>query len=272
MNDYSGPSIDATIDPSQTLNTSSYGDGSSWQGYIFDFPITLNGTNIVGNGPIVVISQQSSDPTFADGVNSNGLMGVAYSQLASKRTSPATVFDAWVDSKAVAKDEIAFHGCPYSLQSQSWIDFGNDNPFTDCGSQSARIKMPKKSYYNVDLQQVSIDGVNSPFPSNFQVTQYSVLDSCTSVITLPTTVASQIQDAIKSSNAFSTAFKDSSVFQDWVNGDISLKLKSSDIDFGKLPSLTFVLASGHTDYSSVTLVLGPRQYIQIDSDGFCNRF
>jgi hypothetical protein len=53
--------------------------------------------------------------------------------------------DAWFNQGQIAKKQLAMHGCPYGRQSESFMDIGNDTPYTPgtgCGNWSATVGIP----------------------------------------------------------------------------------------------------------------------------------
>lgn len=268
INDYVGPVLDIIISNDSQLESGSYGDKSFWNGYVVNITIGVANTNISGLAPVIAIAEQSTEPLFINNDPMNGLLGVAFSSLATPVMAANNLMDAWVEGGKVKRNQIAFHGCPYSRENQSWIDFGNETPFDKCGNVSATIKMPRKTYYTVDLYSVLINGEQTTLPATFQQKKDSILDSCTSLIYLPLAIVEAFRDTLVSSDAFSYALTSSSYFPNWIVGKSSLKLGVADIDFSLLPNVTFVLASENK--TTVSLVLGPRHYIQADAQGYCN--
>jgi hypothetical protein len=74
--------------------------------------------------------------------------------------------------------------------------------------------------------------------------------------------------ALKNSGAFSAAFSSNFYFEQWLSADVLMSNLAQHINFALLPNITFEIATGRSDFNSTQLVLGPRQYIQMDSRGF----
>jgi hypothetical protein len=271
-NDYKvGPHITFPIDPNITTDYAAYGDGSFWHGYIIRESVFLSGTDVNATAPIVLMKNQSTNPLFISGNPQQGLLGLGFRELSTAQNSPYSVMDSWYESGALNKNEIGFHGCPYQREEESYIDFGNELTFKGCSNKSATINIPVMSYYNVDIQSIKVNNIKSKLPEDFQNTgymYYSILDSCTSLITLPSSVVLDLQQAMLSSGGLSPRLTSSDSFKSWFDGEIALFLGSTYLDFDRLPDITIQLASNRTDYKDVSLTLGPRQYIQIDSDGY----
>jgi hypothetical protein len=251
------------------LVTNYYGDLSYWSGFFVRLLVAVSNSSINGIAPIALMTKQSTRPIFADGVNSQGLIGVGFSALASNQEKPISVVDAWYEQGAIQKNEIAIHGCPYQKMDQAWIDFGNETPYDGCSGYSVTIAVPSKTYFTLNILDISINGIKSPLSFSWQAHQYSILDSCTSSILLPLTTVSTLKASIKESGALSSRLSKSQYLDKFLNQDVSLKLNSSDFDWDMMPNVSITLLSGYSSFQNVTLVLGPRQYLQSDNSGYC---
>lgn len=258
--DYDGPTIDLNV--SGQLYTRNYADGSYWDGYLVELDVGIPNTAIYGPVPIMAMKNQSTEPWFIGG-RVNGLIGLAFTALASS-SEQGTVMDAWFSGNQISRNQIAFHGCPYLSATESWIDFGNDVPYSKCGNQYARIKLKELIYYKVDVQSIIIGS------TKFELNVSSVIDSCNSFIFVPTSVAESFRQSLLTSGAFSTNITKAFTYRYWISGNTVLKFQPEDINYDLLPNFTFTLSSGHDEYETVSLSLGPRQYIQGNSAGYCN--
>jgi hypothetical protein len=162
---------------------------------------------------------------------------------------------------------VSFHGCPYSRESEAWIDFGNNAQYTDCGDVQATVKVPQASYFNLNITDVTINGSSIPLQSDFQSSQLSVLDSCTSSILVPSYIYEFLRDQMVGYFGLSLDLQSYEAFDRFMNGEIWLELDESAFIWEKLPNISVTLASGFDEFSTVTLVIGPRQYIQADPTG-----
>ena len=271
LNAYLGPTVNYTIPAGQDKSINSlYGDGSFWYGYAARVNVSLVGTKAKGPAPVSLMTSQSTFPVFASGSLYQGLMGVGFEPLASQ-PYPYSVMDAWVQQKTVSKNQIAFHGCPYEREESSWIDFGNDTPYNGCQRNvRASILMPVKSYYTANLQEIKVNEVVTPLPRNFQISnRWSFFDSCTSNIMVPKAVLTAIQDQILSSDAISTNWIKSGYISQWLNAQVMIPFGQTELDFAVLPNISFTISTqAFNSPSNVTLTLGPRQYIQANTNGF----
>ncbi|KAJ3303526.1 Beta-secretase 2 [Kappamyces sp. JEL0829] len=271
LNNYSGPNL--TYAAAATTFSESYGDSSWWQGYQINVPVGLANSALSSVAPIGLMTKQSLQPVFVDGVKAQGLLGVAYAPL-SRMTY--TVMDSWVRSSGIP-NQLAFHGCPYLLEEQSWIDFGNEVPYSGCWNQSATVMMPIKSYYTLNINSISVGDTPVALPSTFQQDNaqfyggipWSIADSCSSNLVLPASVFAALKDTIKNGTGLDPALRRSQYLDDWLDGKVILKLTEAYFNYSALPSLSFQLvAGGDNGYTTVTLTLGPRQYIQGNMAGW----
>lgn len=204
-------------------------------------------------------------------------MGLAFRPLSAVAQTPATAMDSWV-GRAGLPNKVAFHGCPYLLASQSFIDFGNQtaNPEV-CPGLEASVKMPTKSYYTLNVYALYIAGVAQPLPAGvFQPDttsfyggiQWSILDSCTSNILVTQAILTNLQTKIKASGAFSSTLQASPYLTQWLNGEVTLQLNVNSINYAALPNITFQMVSGMAGYTTTSLTIGPHQYIQANAAGY----
>nr|KAJ3419101.1 hypothetical protein HK105_007402 [Polyrhizophydium stewartii] len=268
--------------------TDTYADGSWWTGYGVQTSVGLPGARVsANNAPVAVITSQSTSPVFVTGSGSppaQGLMGLAYAPLSSFRFSPASVVDAWVASGTMAKDEIAMHACPYTQMSDAYIDFGNDVPSTECnptGAPLAWAKCPTKSYFTLDVRNVSVNGQIVALPSTFQTTDshviggsskaWSIIDSCSTMLRVPSTVNSALQNAVRASGGL-PSYMTSSQVSGLLSASYAYTI-GSGINWAALPTLSFDLVSDQIDANGLnkvlTLTLTGRQYLQCDENRFC---
>ncbi|KAJ3304490.1 hypothetical protein HDV03_002699 [Kappamyces sp. JEL0829] len=269
VNSYQGPYLESTTPSGQAQSvTNFYGDGSWWTGYIARLPIAVTDTAISGVAPVTLMTKQSTNPIFVDGVSAQGLIGVGFPSLAATKVEPATVMDAWFDQGAIQRNQIAIHGCPYLQMSESWIDFGNETPYSGCGGYSVTIGVPETSYFTLDLLSIGVNGAAAPKSANWQAGMKSIIDSCTSSILIPKTALGSLKNAIKTAGALSSRLQQSSYLDPFLSQELSLRLLDSDFYWPGLPTISFTIASQTSAFDNITLVLGPRQYIQSDQSGY----
>ena len=211
---------------------------------------------------------------FMDGLYHQGLMGLAFPELAVGRD---TVVNAWYQDGAISKYAIAFHGCSPELTSNGWIDFGNDtayqNPYPSCKSGPQLVNMPKdgSGFYNLDIQGFSVQGKSISLPEPWQDSMFSILDSCTTQIFLPARVFTTIQSAILKSGAFSKALASDPNLERYFDGLSNIAIpyelySSSDISWSKLPTLSVTIYTHVTPSSTITLTLSASQYLMFVPD------
>ncbi|KAI8918072.1 aspartic peptidase domain-containing protein [Entophlyctis helioformis] len=223
-----------------------YGDGSWWSGYGTQTTIGVTGTSILANNaPLAVITDQSADPIFVKGAgspNQQGLLGIGYPMLSQFSFVPETVVDAWHASGTLRKNEVAFHACPYNQIQDSYIDFGNDDPTYECNPSGVPIawaKCPVKSYFTLDIRNISVSGKQVTLPSQFQTIEPRLYGGNVKACFLAATTSYTISTLLK---------------------------------WNKLPNITFDIVSDEMVNGTsrvFSIVLGGRQYIQCDNDGYC---
>ena len=273
LNNYVGPTVDIIIPADADIRSSQYGDGSTWTGYMVRLEAGMGVTE--GIVPLALMTSQSTNPIFSagdDGVN--GLMGLGYPNLAKTRANPKTFVQSWYNNGVISKNEVAMHGCPYDKANMSWIDVGNTTPYSDCGNYSVTIGIPTPSYYNLDILATYINNQAVDVGNRFQALSngrkmYSILDSCTSHIIVPSAIMNTIRPKIV--DGLSDRFARDRNLNSWLNAEIALAVLDSDFKWDILPTLGFTIGSQDSSFKNITIVLGPRDYIQTDSSGrFCN--
>ncbi|KAJ1341403.1 hypothetical protein BSLG_003981 [Batrachochytrium salamandrivorans] len=161
LNDYSGPTVNRVFDPSQRKTKIEYMDNSAGQGYGFIGSVSLTRTSVFSSdAPIVGIAEQSIDSPLIGRYKDQGLLGLAYASAANYKPKQGTVLDAWHNSGTMAKNQFAFHACPYDKIDQSYIDFGNSEPVSKCGSSTEPnvwTKSPSTSLITMKLSAIYID-------------------------------------------------------------------------------------------------------------------
>lgn len=216
-----------------------------------------------------------TSPAFLDKA-SQGLLGLGYAGLSTAPNAPFTLLDAWVQNGMT--DQIGFRACPYTRENQSYIDFGNTEVYSACGVTEpvATTRSPEKSYMTLDVKSISVNGVKTVLPMDFQSLNaksertWSILDSCTSQIKIPAGPLDTLQNTIIASNGMPAALTDDQV-QEFLMGTRTIAEGVNDqFIWTHLPAVSFELATNSTP-GTFNLILGPRQYIQRGPDGFCNK-
>jgi hypothetical protein len=275
-NNFSGSSFNFSFPGNQPLVGLNYHDMSYWLGYVQRIACGISDISAIC--PIALIIEQSTSPLFLDEEsNISGLIGVGFPSLsAATLASPQTVMDAWFNSGQIEKKQLAIHGCTYERESESYIDIGNESLYepAGCTNFSATIGIPSPSYYNLDILQITFANSVVPLNSAWQTVKvstqlyrrYSVLDSCTSVILLPTYMVTLLKNQVIASGGLS-AILGNVYLNDWLNGMSGVAWNPNSIKWELLPEVSLTIKSQTTNQKNVTLVLGPRQYIQLDDTG-----
>jgi hypothetical protein len=272
LNNYSGASFSYSIPSGQEQQYGNeYFDGSFWNGYLARVGVTLKNTTIsTSSAPIFLMTNQSTEPLFVNGNPVNGLMGVAYPDIAIPNSDPKTLMDAWVTSNSVSKNQIAIHGCKSTSQANGWIDFGNDTPYSGCGMSPVTVGSPSHRLYTVDLKEIAIGSeYRSSFNSQWQTQTYSFVDSCTSVVILPVPEFSALVNKILAVGVFASSVNISqTTIQNWLIGNLLVNVQESDFVWDNFPDVKFTVASNSKGYQNVSLTLKGRDYVQKDRDGY----
>lgn len=280
VNNFTGTVLNYTFPGNQAAVRLTYGDTSFWTGFLQRLNCGVFNTNISAVCPIALMTTQSTSPLFlSEDDNISGLLGVGFPSLSSATLqSPRTVMDAWFNEGQIAKKQLAMHGCTYSREDQSFFDIGNDSPYQPkktCANWSATIGIPSPTYFNLDILEISFGAVPVPLSFNWQTRSggfktYSILDSCTSLILLPSYIVEYLKNQVYNSGGLSPSILNSVYFQNWIDGIWSVSWDPKSFNWELLPTVSFTIKSQATNYQNVTLVLGPRQYIQVDKTGnFC---
>jgi hypothetical protein len=226
------------------------------------------------NTPIIVMTSQSTNPKFLPDSGVHGLVGMGYKQLSSFQSEPYSMLDAMVNSNKI-KNIVSFRACPSQRLQDSWIDIGNMEKYSDCGGNIAFTYSPSKSYHTVNILNIYVDAVQVKLPSTFQnvdtsIGRYSIIDSCSSYLYVPSSVMDDLRVSIKLSGGLPSKIRnDQSFLELFLKTQIATSL--DDFDWKKLPTLTFETVSDQiTTWQNKTLkiVMGPEQYIQ-NINGFC---
>jgi hypothetical protein len=204
---------------------------------------------------------------FMDGIHSEGLMGLGYPTLA---LGGDTVVHSWFKDGVISKYQIAFHGCSPDKTENSWIDIGNDtpykNPLSECQQNSTQISIPDDGtgYYSLDIISMAVNEKTISLPSPWQDYHFSLLDSCTTQVFLPSNIFSSLIASILSSGGFSKALANDRYLPKYFDGSMgyyisSAEYTSNDIIWSKLPTISITIRSSTA--SSTTLILTPKQYL-----------
>ena len=241
--------------------------------------VAVKGTTLNGSAPIIVATSQnlpseSSAGAFTDGTSNQGLMGFGYPALSR---GGDTVVDSFFTKNLISKNQVAFLGCPPTELSNSYIDIGNDTSYSACGSSPVKVSILSQTYHTLDVLDFAVAGASIGLPksaSAWQKSGYSIIDSCTTLITLPSATFTSITTAILNSGGFSNKFLQATSSADrlkFVKGEVYFSASaftSADFLWSKLPSFSVTVAVDQTTNSNVTITLGPKQYLMKDADNY----
>ncbi|TPX49924.1 hypothetical protein SeMB42_g01473 [Synchytrium endobioticum] len=254
----------------------SFAEGSSWTGYIYSDTVTLSGTSISASAPLIGVTSQTQNPkVMSGGTGSTGLWGIAYRSLSSYTTAssstPATVFEALVaQNPSAIQNNIAFRACPYPYAGSSAMDIGATNNQLTCSTTGVvgYARIPQEAWYTVQVLGIAVNGKFTFLPSGFQTSnaygQWSIVDTCTSLLYLTNAAWMTLANAVLNSNAIpgltSYGTDESNPFFHYQMGIRASA--GSNINWGALPSLTIDMVMNQS--TVVTLTIFGHQYIQLD--------
>ncbi|KAJ3205312.1 ATPdependent RNA helicase [Entophlyctis luteolus] len=248
---------------------SGYGDGSSWTGGFFLDTVSFGG--ISTKAYVAIMKQQNPSRPVCNGDSSQGIFGVAYDNLARSPCSPYTVFTALYLSQAIPQNIFALRGCPATSSSVSYADFGGTDSSLSCASDSNPIgwaKVTSNTYYVVNVQGVRVGSKQLPLDPNWQ-TDYnggSIVDSCTTLLTLPSSIFNSFVTEIKQSKALQSAGISNDMMTALLFNFNGLYSAYFPVNFTALPTLSFILES--SDGGSIQLSLSGYNYMQGDGQGY----
>ncbi|KAI8840526.1 aspartic peptidase domain-containing protein [Chytridium lagenaria] len=265
----------------RTTVRTNFADQSSWYGRIFNGLVKVAGLKVIA--PFAVAESQSENPTAMDGVYSQGLLGLAYDTLSVNQVTPLTFLTAMVSNRTLLHDRVALRGCPASSNSTSYIDWGAEDPTLTCPIFSptqtttssftsipsplysepnlAWAKVTQKVHHTVSVTKVSIDGkeiTNERFQAD------AVVDSCTTLLLMPTFIVNALVNAVNASNVLQDAGVSEYAGRRFLTDLYSLSMSKYTLNFTRLPSFSLHLPS---TAGIIQLTLQGSDYIQSDGQG-----
>jgi hypothetical protein len=214
--------------------------------------VSLTGTSLnASNAPINVITSQSASPAFLR--KGNGLLGLAYASLSSWfADEPSSLFDSWVQTGKI-NNQIGFKGCPYTLMTNAFVDFGNSAGFSACGSTGPVVtaKSPEKKFHSLNIANMYVGSSKISLPSSFQAatpttgifSKWSIIDSCSSLIYVPSAMTTVLVQQIIASGGLPSTDLTASDKYNFASGNIQLYTDSSLFNWKLLPTVTFGTSS-----------------------------
>ncbi|KAI9355675.1 aspartic peptidase domain-containing protein [Zopfochytrium polystomum] len=282
-----GPTFDYAGKTAISGNVSStFADGSSWTGQFYKADVqvvTTEGKALKVPTPVAVMKEQTTNPAVTDGSFSNGLLGIAFDSIASySGAAPRSFLSALVSSSLIKKDRVAFRGCPATSTSTSYVDWGAEEPDLAACKKSTDPKtdvpgilgwaaVVDAAHYAVDVRAISLTTAGATasvaLPAHWQegLNSDSIVDSCTTILYLPTVAQQALVKAVKASGAL----KDAGLNAKGVTGfleELAGVPAQTKIDYTLLPKLTFTLAGYPSGVVNVTLT--GKNYIQGDGNGW----
>ncbi|KAI9324790.1 aspartic peptidase domain-containing protein [Zopfochytrium polystomum] len=260
-------------------------DGSSWSGQFYKDDVSIvtsDGRTLRVSAPMAVMKDQTTNPTVTSGSGSNGLLGIAFDSIASYSGNPPHSFmSALVQSSIVSKDRVAFRGCPATSSTGSYVDWGAQaTDLATCKTSTDEIpgvlgwaKVVDSTHYSVDVRAITITtsagvATSVALPSGWQsggANGHSIVDSCTTVLVLPSAAQQALVQAVKSSGAFANSGLSAAGIDSFLT-NLQAVSGVTNIDYSLLPSITFTLTGASSGTVDVTLT--GKNYIQGNGGGW----
>ncbi|KAI8617275.1 aspartic peptidase domain-containing protein [Chytriomyces sp. MP71] len=269
LNAYSGTTYntDGRFQYGNTV-TSGYAGGSQWIGGFFADGINIGGSET--NALFAAMFHQTANNLVADGSSTQGIFGLAFDGISRTNVQPRTVFSAFVNAGVFAQNVFAFRGCPATTSTRSYLEFGATDSSLTCGGGDLQwVAITSASYYVVNVVAVYVGGTQVSLPNNWQ-SDYeggSIVDSCTTLLLLPTAIFNTFANAILSSGALSKAGMSSSIQNAFLYQYVGVSTAYFKINYAALPTFSITM-QGATSGGTVTLTLSGYNYIQGDGHGY----
>ncbi|KAL2916881.1 hypothetical protein HK105_203660 [Polyrhizophydium stewartii] len=263
INAYSGTKLNRTRPiGAQNITGKAYGTGN-WTGFGFQGSVSLPSTNVTtSNAPAIAVIAQTSSYVFSYSTN-QGRLGLGFAPQAYFNATPPTVIDAWAASYVTSSSSVGFRMCQYRNSSLSFVDFGSLALAPSCNAsipQIAWINSPVPSTYTVNVRSFSVNGTQVQLNSNFQANgTWSRIETCEKAVYLPTEAFTVYKNALIASGGLTT-----DAAQGFFTASASLGVVYYNIKIDLMPNITFEFISDPATNATVSITLGPRQYIYYD--------
>ncbi|ORY45128.1 acid protease [Rhizoclosmatium globosum] len=215
------------------------------------------------------MKHQNPSHPVCDGISNQGIFGIAYDGISRTQFEPRTVFSAYVAQLGL-NNVISFRGCSATSTSPSFVDFGNQNDALSCITNQSPLgwaTIIAESYYVVDVVGVAVSGIPVAIPPVWQQDYGgSIVDSCTTLLVLPSAIYTAFTTAIVNSNVLQNAGMSNAMVNSFVFGFTGIYAAYFPINFAALPTISFTLDSPTT--GTITLTLSGYNYIQPDGSGY----
>ncbi|KAL2919383.1 hypothetical protein HK105_201027 [Polyrhizophydium stewartii] len=147
-----------------------YGTGN-WTGFGTTVSIALSDSSLsADNAPVIVISSQTS-PAAVSSQLTRGRLGLAPAAAALYVTSPPTVLDALVASRAISTTNVGIRMCFWQNIDNSFFEIGTSGLSPECNAVNPRItwiNSPVQSSFAFNVRTISVGGVPVHLSPSFQ--------------------------------------------------------------------------------------------------------
>ncbi|KAL2913531.1 hypothetical protein HK105_206991 [Polyrhizophydium stewartii] len=183
------------------------------------------GTNIISANAPIIVVTTQYFPMLFEDTNGHGRLGLGPVSNAYLHKNPPTVLEAWVASGAISNTNVSLRLCPTS-------------------PQIAWMESPGPGAYLVEVYDVRIGGQPAPIDNAFQFNStYSVIQSCNDKVLLTPDIADMFKNKIVASAGY----------------------PSDQLYIVCLPNITFEFYASRSTIGTISITLGPRQYLRFDS-------
>ncbi|KAJ3110254.1 Beta-secretase 2 [Physocladia obscura] len=249
---------------------SGYGDGSTWTGGFFADIVAFGG--IATYALAAIMKHQNPSRPVCDGHSTQGIFGVAFDPLARTSYSPQTVLTALYQHNLIPENLLAMRGCPLTSTSNSFADFGADDRSLTCVNDSTTpigwVKITSESYYVVNVVAIFVGGSQLVLDGNWQsdFDGGSIVDSCTTLLSLPASIYNSFVSEIIASGALQAAGINDAMITALLYDLNGLYATYFPVNYSALPKISFVLEG--FDGGLIELTLSGYNYMQGDGVGY----
>ncbi|CAE1248583.1 BACE1 [Acanthosepion pharaonis] len=236
-----------------------------WKGILGSDMVTLNGaSNITVRANLACITESSN--FFINGSNWQGILGLAYADIARPDSSVQPYFDTVVQDTGIP-NMFSMQLCGTNSLSAPEDNFETGGTLVLGNIDETMYQEPiyytpiqRTSYYEVLITDIQINGTSLGLDCKEYNFDKTIVDSGTTNLRLPYTVFQAVVDKLKQA-VWVVNQRPPNMF--W-KGEDMLCRKNSDVPFNSFPTITIAMATGNN--SEFHLVIPPHQYLRAVGD------
>lgn len=244
-----------------------------WKGILGSDMVTLNGaSNITVRANLACITESSN--FFINGSNWQGILGLAYADIARPDSSVQPYFDTVVQDTGIP-NMFSMQLCGTNSLSASEDNYETGGTLVlgnidETMYQESIYYTPiqRTSYYEVLITDIQVNGTSLGLDCKEYNFDKTIVDSGTTNLRLPYTVFQAVVDKLKQAVWIPMITVFGVVNQRPPNmfwkGEDMLCRKNSDVPFNSFPTITIAMATGNN--SEFHLVIPPHQYLRAVGD------